>query len=571
MGDTPNIAARLQALAEPGSVVVSERTRGPGSAACSTTPISVRMCSRACPSRCACSGSYAARTTESRFEAAHGGVALTPLVGREEEVALLLRRWQQARDGEGQVVLVSGEPGIGKSRLTQVLREQIAASRTPPLRYQCSPYHLNSALYPFIEQFEFAAGFAREDTPEQKLDKMEAVLVGERRADRRVRAAVCGAALAAHRALSAAQALAAEAEGEDAGGAGRPGRSAGAQRQPLLMVFEDVHWIDPTSQELLDVLVPRLQPLPILLVITYRPEYTPHWAEQAHVTTLGLNRLGRRQGAELVAKVTGGKALPQEVLEQIVAHTDGVPLFVEELTKSVLESGLLREAGDHYMLQAPLPALAIPTTLRDSLMARLDRLAPVNEIAQIGACIGREFSYELLARVSPLSNEQLEEALKKLTKTGLVYRRGTPPDATYTFKHALVQDAAYDSLLKSRRAQLHAQIAQVLEKDFSERVANEPELLAHHYTQAGNLAAAIPLWRKAGELALARVALQEAVGHFQKGLALIEQLPPSSERDGLELSIREPLTRRVDWVARLGSARGGCQRRSYPSAGQEPG
>ncbi len=237
-------------------------------------------------------------------------------------------------------------------------------------------------------------------------------------------------------------------------------------------------------------------------MITYRTEYTPHWAEQAHVTTLGLSRLGRRLGAELVAKVTGGKALPAEVLEQIVAHTDGVPLFVEELTKSVLESGLLREAGDQYTLQAPLPALAIPTSLRDSLLARLDRLAPVKEIAQIGACIGREFSYELLARISTLRNEQLEEALRKLTEAGLVYRRGTPPDATYTFKHALVQDAAYDSLLKSKRQQLHAQIAQVLEKDFSERVANEPELLAHHYTQAGNLAAAIPLWQQGGRAGL---------------------------------------------------------------------
>jgi len=234
-------------------------------------------------------------------------------------------------------------------------------------------------------------------------------------------------------------------------------------------------------------------------------------------------------------------ALPAEVLEQIVAHTDGVPLFVEELTKSVLESGLLREVGDQYKLQAPLPALAIPTSLRDSLLARLDRLAPVKEIAQIGACIGREFSYELLACISTLRNEQLGEALRKLTEAGLVHRRGSPPDATYTFKHALVQDAAYDSLLKSKRAQLHAQIAKVLERDFPERVADEPELLAHHYTQAGNLAAAIPLWQKAGELSLARRALHEAIGHFQKALALIEQRPPSPGRDGLELSIREPL------------------------------
>ena len=242
----------------------------------------------------------------------------------------------------------------------------------------------------------------------------------------------------------------------------------------------------------------RLRELPVLVIVTYRPEYSPRWTDQAHVTLLSLNRLGRRQGAELIARVTGGKALPQELLEQILTHTDGVPLFIEELTKSVLESKLLREENDRYTLQAPLPALAIPTTLRDSLIARLDRLAPVRELAQIGACIGRQFSYELLARVSRLSNDQLEEAVQKLVEAGLVYRRGTPPDATYTFKHALVQDAAYDSLLKSRRALLHAQIARVLEKDFADALANEPELLAHHYTQAGDLAAAIPLWRKAG-------------------------------------------------------------------------
>ena len=256
--------------------------------------------------------------------------------------------------------------------------------------------------------------------------------------------------------------------------------------------------------------------------------------------------------AELVAKVARNRVLPAEVLEQIVAHTEGVPLFVEELTKSVLESGLLPEGGDQYALQSPVPVLAIPASLRESLLARLDRLAPVKGIIQIGACIGRAFSYELLARISALPNEQLEESLRKLTEAGLVYRRGTPPHATYIFKHALVQDAAYDSLLKSKRQQLHARLAQALEEDFPDRVANEPELLAHHYTQAGNPAAAIPWWREAGELAARRVALQEAVGHFQKGLALIERLPPSSERDGLELSIREPLN--ATWTGLRGWA-----------------
>ncbi len=550
VGETPNIAARLQGLAEPGSVMVSERTRvlagglfdfvDLGAQVLKGVSDPVRLFKVA-----------GARVTDSRFDAAHDEVALTPLVGREEEVALLLRRWQQARDGEGQVVLVSGEPGIGKSRLTQVLREQIGDEPYTALRCQCSPYHLNSALYPIIEQFEFAAGFAREDTAEQQLDKMEAVLAGSQ-AQIAESAPLLAALLSLPTERYPPLKLSPQKQKEKTLEALAGQVEALAQHQPVLMVFEDVHWIDPTSQESLNVLVPRLQALPILLVITYRTEYTPHWAEQAHVTTLGLSRLGRRLGAELVAKVTGGKTLPQEVLDQIVAHTDGVPLFVEELTKSVLESGLLREADGRYTLQAPLPALAIPTSLRDSLLARLDRLAPVKEIAQIGACIGRQFSYELLACISTLRNEQLEEALKKLTEAGLVYRRGTPPDATYTFKHALVQDAAYDSLLKSKRLQLHAQIAHALEKDFAERVTNEPELLAHHYTQAGDLVSAIPLWRKAGELALARVTLREAVAHFQKGLTVLEQLPPSSERDGLELSIREPLT--AAWIGLDGHA-----------------
>ena len=551
VGDTPNIAARLQGLADAGSVVVSARTQALAAGLFDYADLDSHTLKGVSePMRLF--KVVGSRSTESRFEASRSALLLTPLVGREEEIALLLRRWQQAKEGEGQVVLVGGEPGIGKSRLTRVLRERLGQERYLVLRYQCSPYNLNSALYPAIEQFERAAGFTREDTPEQKLDKMQALLAGSEQ--QVAEAAPLFAALLSlpvdrypplnlspqKQKEKTLEALAGQIE-------------ALAKQEPVLMIYEDVHWLDATSQEVLDLLVPRLRELPVLMIVTYRPEYSPRWTDQAHVTLLSLNRLGRRQGAELVAKVTGGKALPQEVLDQIVAHTDGVPLFIEELTKSVLESKLLRAQGDRYMLDGPLPALAIPTTLRDSLIARLDRLAPVREVAQIGACIGREFSYELLAVLSPLKDARLEEALEQLTKTGLVFRRGTPPDATYTFKHALVQDAAYDSLLKSKRAQLHAQIAEALERGFPQRVANEPELVAHHYTAADMPKQAVPYWQRAAERALARSAPTEAIAHCRKGLQVLAALPETPERTrselGLQLGLGSGLVQVKGWAA----------------------
>ena len=476
------------------------------------------------------------RVSASRFEATRSEGALTPLVGREEEIALLLRRWQEAKDGEGKVVLVGGEPGIGKSRLTRVLRERLGQEQYLVLRYQCSPYHVNSALYPIIEQFERAAGFTREDTPEQKLNKLEVVLVGS---DDQVAemaplfAGMLSLPVERYPPLNFSpqqqkdktlEALASQVE-------------ALAQRQPVLMIYEDVHWIDATTQEALDLLVPRLQNLPILLIVTYRPEYSPRWSEHAHVTLLGLSRLGRRQGAELVAKVTGGSALPADVLEQIVAHTDGVPLFVEELTKSILESKLLREQDNRYVLDGPLPALAIPTTLRDSLIARLDRLAPVREIAQIGACIGREFTYDLLAGVSPLKGAKLDDALEQLTRTGLVFRRGTPPGATYTFKHALVQDAAYDSLLKSKRAQVHGQIAHAVLQ--SSPATARAELLARHFNEAGLYEKAAFYGLQAGKESLARSAFTEAANQLRSALRANEALPeaPAGLRQALEIRL----------------------------------
>jgi class 3 adenylate cyclase/tetratricopeptide (TPR) repeat protein len=537
VGETPNLAARLQALAGPGEVVIAHTTRRLLSDAFSLTDLGPRTL-KGIAQPVQVWRVDEARRTEGRFTAAHGGIELPPLVGRDEETVLLARRWRQACSGEGQVVLIGGQAGIGKSRLTHELREGIAEPHAA-LYYQCSPYHLNSPLQPFIEQLELSAGFTREDPPGRRLEKLEAAIASggaEPGEAARLFMAMLSLPTEHYPPLN----LSPQKQKEKTLEALADRVEALARQGPVLMLIEDVHWIDPTSQELLELLVPRVNAIRVLLVMTHRPGYVVSWAGQPGVTTLTLSGLGRNQGAELVDAVTGGKLLPPEVLGEILARTDGVPLFVEELTRSVLESGMLRGEGDRYVLQGPLAALSIPVSLRDSLMARLDRLGPVKEFAQIGACIGREFSYELIERISTLRAELIDASLETLVSSGLVTRNDSPA-AVYTFKHALVQDAAYESLLKSRRNELHARIAYVLENDFADRVANAPEWLAHHHTHAGHLAQAIPLWRKAGTLAVQRVALKEAVAHFLKGLALIDQLPPSPERDGLELSIREPL------------------------------
>ncbi|MFL5252790.1 MAG: hypothetical protein ACJ8AI_07830, partial [Rhodopila sp.] len=316
---------------------------------------------------------------------------------------------------------------------------------------------------------------------------------------------------------------------------------AAAQRQPCVLLFEDAHWADPTTLEVLDLLIDRLKTIPLLVVLTHRPEFQPRWSGHGHVGALNLSKLTRTQSAAMVSVLAGGKALPAPLLEQILARTDGVPLFVEELTKAVLESGDLKDVGDHYEYAGSARAVTIPATLRDSLMARLDRFMPVREIAQIGAAIGREFSYEMIAAVAPMPQAQLDDALARLCESGLAFRRGTPPDAVYSFKHALVQDAAYDSLLKRRRQELHAKIARVTEQRFPDAQTTEPEVLAHHLTAAGRAEAAIPLWQRAGELALKRMALTEAIAHLNRGLELVASLPPSLGRDTSELELRTRL------------------------------
>ena len=536
VGDTPNLAARLQALAESGTVVISQATRnlvgglfeladlGPRRLKGFAEPLAVWRVE-------------GEGLAEGRFEALHGE-HLTPLVGREHELGVLLERWAWAKDGDGQVVLLSGEPGIGKSRVIRALRERLADEPYMPLSHYCSPYHTNSALHPVIGLLERAARFERDEPPEEKLTKLEAVLA--RSSDRLDEVVPLLAALLGVPTGERYSALALTPEMQKR----RTlqvlvDQLAGlAAQQPVLALYEDVHWIDPSTLEFLGLIVERVRELPVLVLITFRPEFQSPWTGQAHVTTLTMSRLGRRQGADLVARVTGEKPLPAAIVEQIVAHTDGVPLFVEELTKTVLESGLLTDAGDRYELAGPLPPLAIPTTLHDSLMARLDRLAPVKEVAQIGAIIGREFSYQLLAAVSPLSEADLSSALDQLVQSELIFRRGNPPDATYSFKHALVQDAAYQSLLKSKRQQLHARIAEELEQGFPDLVESQPELLAQHLTEAGLAERAIPYWRRAGELAAGRSANMEAIAHLSKGLELIGTLPNAAEQLHDELALR---------------------------------
>jgi predicted ATPase/class 3 adenylate cyclase len=536
VGDTPNLAARLQALAEPGTVMISATTRrltagqfeyrdcGPVALKGWTQPVPAWQVLRT-------SG------VESRFEAQHE-TKPTPLFGRDEEIELLLRRWRSATQGEGRVVVLTGDPGIGKSHIALALEERLQAEPHISLRYFCSAHHTNSALFPFVGQLERAARFKRGDSPAEKLAKLETLLV-QSAADGDQRVAVLANLLSLppsnryrlpeltpqSRKEKTLAALLAQLEGL-------------AAMQPVLVIFEDVHWIDPTSLELLTVTVERVAQLRVLLLITVRPEFTPPWPQYAHVTTVALTRLGRPDVAAIIKRITSGKTLPEEVMNQILARTDGVPLFVEELTKTVLESGVLQERDGHYVLERPLPPLAIPTTLHDSLIARLDRFAPVREVAQIGAVVGRSFSYELLSAVAGLSPQKLEDALGQLVLSELVFCRSEIPHAVYTFKHVLVRDAAYSSLLKARRANLHAAIASAFEQRFPEIVEAQPETLAHHLTEAGLIEKAVSYWLKAGKNAIQRFANLEAIAHLQRGLETACRLPESSGRDRLELDLQ---------------------------------
>ena len=548
IGETPNLAARLQGLAAPGQVVIGTTTRrliGETFDLENLGAHDLKGFSEPVPAWHVLRESGA----ESRFEALHGQ-QVTPLVGRKHEIELVLDRWDRIKAGEGQVVLLAGEPGIGKSRVVRALREELADESFTPLSLYCSPHHTNSALFPVIRQLERAAGFKRDDPPERKLDKLAALLSRgtERLADAMpLITKLLGISTGdrfPHLALSpqkqkqlTLEVLAEQIEGL-------------AARQPVLAVYEDVHWIDPTTLEMLGLLIERVQHRPVLILVTYRPEFNPPWTSHTHVTQLSLARLTRPHGSEIVERLTGGKALPAELFQQILDKADGVPLFAEELTKNVLESGLLRDVGDRFEVAGSSSNFEIPATLHDSLIARLDRLALAKEVAQIGATIGREFTYELLAAVSPQSENTLDRTLDQLVASELVFRRGSPPDASYSFKHALVRDAAYQSMLKPRRHELHAAIAQAIEKRFPEIAVATPEVLAHHCTEAGNAIVAIPYWIEAGRIAVSRSTHSEAIAHLSRGLELLEQVSDPMERARLEISLQ--MTRGVAMYASRG-------------------
>ena len=538
VGETPNLAARLQTMAEPGTVLICASTRrltggefhyrdlGPVALKGWAEPVQVYQV-------------LGTSGVESRFEAMHT-TKLPPLFGREEEIELLLRRWRQATQEEGRLVTLTGEPGIGKSHIAFALNERLQGESHITLRYFCSEHHTHSALFPFINQLERAAGFKHSDSPQEKLSKLDALLAQSTHDPEHLAVLANLLVLPAddHYRL---QQLTPQKRKEKTFAALLAQLDGLAAQQPVLLIFEDVHWIDPTSLELLAATVERVPQLRALVVITARPEFTPPWPSYPHTTTIPLTRLGRRDGTALVLRVTGGKTLPKEVMEHILAHTDGVPLFVEELTKMVLEGGLLREQDGEYVLEGPLPSFAIPTTLQASLMARLDRLSPVRDVAQIGAVAGREFHYELVNAVAGLPKQRLDEALDQLVRSELMFCRGEIPHAVYTFKHALVRDAAYAGLLKSRRVHLHAAIAKALEEKFPEIARTQPEIIAYHYTQARNHERALHYWYEAGKQSAARSAHNEAVGHLKKGLDQIPNIDNPMLRNKSELLLQTSL------------------------------
>ena len=534
-GETPNLASRLQALAAPNQLIVDSATkrlvgrefefsdRGAGSLKGFETPVQIWQVVSAKPSA-------------SRFESYRSG-RLVNFIGREHETALLLGRWREAVEGEGQVVLLCGEAGIGKSRLVRYLCERLTEDHYEAIQSQCSPHHTNTVLYPVTTYLRQAAGLTGEDGISTQRRKL-ATLMADSGLDDRVTVALF------------ADLLSIQGDEQDQLLSVSPDKRKDmtlealvqywqrrADRSPVLLIVEDAHWLDPTTLDLMTRIIDRVRQMRVLLLITFRPDFRPVWAEYSHVTFLTLSRLPRRQSAELIATMTGGKALPLEVRQAILAKTDGVPLYIEELTENLLETGLLVEGTDSFTLKAPLKEMAIPDSLQALLMERVDRLGPVKEIVQTGAAIGREFTYELLRATVNMTDGQLNSAIDLFVSSGLILQEGERSLSRYRFKHMLVQEAAYNTLPKKSRRVLHARIANTLEEKFAERAQSEPELLAYHFEQAGLTDQAITYRRLAARRDADRSANVEALSHFDSALTLLKDLPAGAERNALELEL----------------------------------
>ena len=534
-GATPNLANRLQSLAQPNQVIIDPATKrligntfdcadlGAVVLKGFDTPVHAWQV-------------LSSRAPTSRFESYRAG-SLAKFVGREQEFSLLLGRWHEAVGGEGQVVLLCGEAGIGKSRLIRNLFNRLADAHPRRMQFQCSPYHTNTALYPVINFLREAAGLTNQDSPTAQLEKLD-VMASESGIDNEEAISLLADLLsipgdhrypplnvsAEKRKKMTLEVIVRHLQGL-------------ADRSPLLCIVEDAHWLDPTTQDLMTRIIDRIRQMRMLLVIAFRPDFKPVWADYSHVTFLTLSRLPRRQSAELVAALTGGKVLPPEVQQAILAKTDGVPLYIEALTENVVESGLLAEGSHAFTLKGPLQELPIPDSLQALLMERVDRLGPAKDIVQTGAAIGREFTYELLQATVDATDNQLKHALDVFVASGLIFQEGEIPNATYHFKHALVQEAAYSTLPKKPRRLLHARIAKALESRFAERVTREPELLAFHYEQARLAGPAVEYWFRAARRDAERSATIEALHHFNRALDVLKDLPQGPERDAMELEL----------------------------------
>ena len=536
VGEVPNIAARLQASAQPGDVVIGHSTQRLIEGMFDLKDLGLQ--SHKGISRPV--HSYRIRNeinAPGRFEASSKG-ALSDCIGRDAEIGLLTERWKQVQEGDGQVLLLSGEAGIGKSRILKQFRDHLKDQKHRRIMYYCSTHHQSSAFYPVIAQIENSLEFEAADTNDNKLQALKnqlqslnldldqylplySHLLGieldekyEMHTDnpQQLKQKSIEALIDHYCTLS--------------------------NQAPTLMIVEDIHWLDPSTFELLNLWIEQLQSERCFLILTFRPEFVPPWRHHSYFTSLTLNRLSRTESEAIVSEITGGKSLPAQVLNDIIAKTDGVPLFLEELTKMVMDSNLLENVDGEYSLQHPVHSLAIPESLQDSLMARLDQLALAKELAQLAATLGRRFSHKLLAAASGLTDAQLNSSILKLLDAELIYQRGTAPDCVYKFKHAMVQDIAYQTLLKSTRLRYHQRIVHLLENKFSDEIEHNPELLAHHYTEAQIADPAVTHWLRAGQKAVSRSENLEAIDHIRKGLSIVKYLSGDEARAKRELELQ---------------------------------